>query len=403
MNKKILLLGGSYGQIPAIEEAKRRGLYTILCDYLPDNPGQHFVDEFHLISTTDKEKVFELAQGKQIDCVLAYGSDPAVLTSAYVSTKMGLKGNSPESIELLSHKDLFRKFQKENGFQAPQFMVITDQKSIPVDKMSDLLPVAVKPVDSSDTKGVTLVEKRSELNVAIERAFNFTRCGRVIIEKKVDDKLGNLHGDGFVIDGELRFCELGDHIYNSLSDPLKPSSTLFPSRLEKKQVQYVKNLVAEFIRKTGYQHGPVNIEVRINSEGDIYIMEIGPRNGGSYIPQTIYHSTGFNMVEALFNQLLGEEVRIPNREQNPAICFTLHSNTGGIFDSFRIDNELESFLVEKHMFAKPGDPAKPYNNPGSSLGALVFRFKNEKQVNKHLDNFYHKVIDGVQLKGQIGS
>jgi hypothetical protein len=44
MKKKILLLGGSYGQIPAIKEANKRGLYTILCDYLPDNPGREFVD-----------------------------------------------------------------------------------------------------------------------------------------------------------------------------------------------------------------------------------------------------------------------------------------------------------------------------------------------------------------------
>ena len=38
--KKILLLGGSAQQIVAIETAKHLGLYTVLCDYLSDNPGQ---------------------------------------------------------------------------------------------------------------------------------------------------------------------------------------------------------------------------------------------------------------------------------------------------------------------------------------------------------------------------
>ena len=39
--KKLLLLGGSPQQVMAIEKAKQLGYYTVLCDYLPDNPGQY--------------------------------------------------------------------------------------------------------------------------------------------------------------------------------------------------------------------------------------------------------------------------------------------------------------------------------------------------------------------------
>ena len=38
--KKILLLGGSEQQVIAIKTAQKLGYYTILCDYLEDNPGQ---------------------------------------------------------------------------------------------------------------------------------------------------------------------------------------------------------------------------------------------------------------------------------------------------------------------------------------------------------------------------
>ena len=38
--RTILLLGGSQQQVVAIETAKRLGYRTVLCDYLPDNPGQ---------------------------------------------------------------------------------------------------------------------------------------------------------------------------------------------------------------------------------------------------------------------------------------------------------------------------------------------------------------------------
>lgn len=45
--KKILLLGGSAQQLVAIRSAKCMGLYTVLCDYLPDNPGQYEADKYY--------------------------------------------------------------------------------------------------------------------------------------------------------------------------------------------------------------------------------------------------------------------------------------------------------------------------------------------------------------------
>ena len=82
--KKILLLGGSAQQIVAIKTAKRLGYYTVLCDFLTDNPGQYEADKFYLVSTTDKDAVLEVAQKEHVDGVLAYASDPAAPTAAYI-------------------------------------------------------------------------------------------------------------------------------------------------------------------------------------------------------------------------------------------------------------------------------------------------------------------------------
>ena len=91
--KTILLLGGSAQQIVAIETAKRLGYFTVLCDYLSDNPGQYVADKFYLVSTTDKDAVLEVAKNENVDGVLAYASDPAAPTAAYVAEKLGLPGS----------------------------------------------------------------------------------------------------------------------------------------------------------------------------------------------------------------------------------------------------------------------------------------------------------------------
>ena len=120
MTKKLLLLGGSAQQVVAIKTAKRLGCETILCDFLPDNPGQYAADKFYLVSTTDKEAVLDVARKEQVDGVLAYASDPAAPTAAYVAEKLGLPGNPYKSVEILCNKDCFRRFLKEHNFCTPE-------------------------------------------------------------------------------------------------------------------------------------------------------------------------------------------------------------------------------------------------------------------------------------------
>ena len=110
--KKILLLGGSAQQIVALKTAKRLGYYTVLCDFLTDNLGQYEADKFYLVSTTDKNAVLEVAKKERIDGVLAYASDPAAPTAAYVAEKMNLPGNPYQSVEILCNKDQFRHLLK---------------------------------------------------------------------------------------------------------------------------------------------------------------------------------------------------------------------------------------------------------------------------------------------------
>ena len=117
--RSILLLGGSRQQVVAIECAKRLGYRTILCDYLPDNPGQFAADVFYQESTTDRDRMLEIARAEGVSGVLAYASDPAALTAAYVAEALGLPTNPLAAVETLSTKHLFRAYLAEHGFPAP--------------------------------------------------------------------------------------------------------------------------------------------------------------------------------------------------------------------------------------------------------------------------------------------
>ena len=101
------MLGGSLYQVYAIKEAVKMGHYVITCDYLPNNPGHQYAHEYYNVSTTDKEAIYELAKRLQVDGIVAYASDPAAPTAAYVCEKLGLPTSPYTSVEILSSDDIW--------------------------------------------------------------------------------------------------------------------------------------------------------------------------------------------------------------------------------------------------------------------------------------------------------
>ena len=133
--KKILLLGGSAQQTVAIRAAKKLGYFTIVCDYLPDNPGQYIADRFYGASTTDVEAIYEIARKEGVDGILAYASDPAALPAAIVAERLGLPTNPAKSVEILGLKHPWRQFLQKNGFACPK--VYTFHPNTPISEIQD--------------------------------------------------------------------------------------------------------------------------------------------------------------------------------------------------------------------------------------------------------------------------
>ncbi len=72
-----------------VKAAKHLGHYVIDVDYLSDNPAHNYADEYHIISTLDKEGALALADNLGIDGIVSYASDVSAPTSAYVAAKFG--------------------------------------------------------------------------------------------------------------------------------------------------------------------------------------------------------------------------------------------------------------------------------------------------------------------------
>jgi len=388
-NRKILFLGGAFSQIPAIEYAIQQGYHVITVDYLPENPGHKISDEYYNISTIDVENVFSISKKLNIDAVSAYASDPAAPTAAFISERMGLVGSSYESVNVLSNKILFRKFLKVSGFKVP--WVIYGKSLDEIYNKYNGEEAILKPVDSSGSKGIYKINQHKDLSEYFEKAKIFSRSGEVILEKYIQKKGPQIHGEAFAINGNVIFMLLGDQIFSG-KDALIPYSTLVPSINHLDVMEKVHELVKNAIKASGFNTGGLNIEVIRDESDNLYLLEIGARNGGNFMPQLMKYATGFDLVRANIDALFNKKIDLPdnnyvkNKKYHAQII--LHSKKNGIFNGINIPHELETCVLEKNIYYKRGEVISKYQSSKDVVGVLILELDsvNLKNYYQYLEN-----------------
>lgn len=397
--KKILLLGGSMQQIPAIKKAKELGYYVITCDYLPDNPGHKYADEYYNVSTTDEEAVLLLAQRLKIDGIVAYASDPAAPTAAYVSEKMGLIGNPYTSVKLLTQKDLFREFLLKNGFCCPMAKGFDSYEQALAEIDSFKFPIMVKPVDSSGSKGVVKVHSKDGLKQAVDEAMQYSRRKRIIIEEFIVKKGYQISGDGFSVDGNLVFTSYGNELYSDKGTrEYVALGEFWPSLLTEEQKNKVDTELQRLISALGMKTSAYNIEVILDENDNVYVLELGPRNGGSYIPQLIQYATGVDLVEYTIKGYMGEDISDLKMCTTTGIWsnYMIYSTEEGSFRGIWFDEKFKhNNLLNVYCTYDIGDKVEAYRNTTHSLGTLIFKadsIEEMKDITEHMDKHYKVMV-----------
>lgn len=394
--KKILLLGGSSQQIIAIETAKRLGLYTVLCDYLPDNPGQYFADKFYQTSTTDKDAILKVAEEEDVDYIIAYASDPAAPTAAYVAETIGLPTNPYKAVETLCNKDLFREFLFSHGFNTPKAVGFKSKEDAIANIDNFTFPIIVKPVDSSGSKGATVLRNKCELENAIDFAFSFSRGHRVIIEEFIEKKNPYLiGGDIFVADGKVVQWGLMNCHRDDLVNPLVPVGKSYPPCLDNNDLQEIKKTLQRLVSELHINFGPMNVELVIDKNNKVFPIDIGPRSGGNMIPDLLGMIFGCDVVEMSIRAAMGEKLdKTFSAGEFYYATHNLHSDKNGIFERIEFNELLEPYIVKKCIYKKKGENIQKFNNASDVLGIIFLKFNSELEMDRYLHsiNQYIKII-----------
>lgn len=380
MSKRILILGGSRFQVPLIRRAKERGLHAITCDYLPENPGHRLADEYHNVSTTDRGGVLELARRIGIDAVASFASDPAMPAVAYVAQALGLPGPPLQAIVRLTDKGEFRRLTSEAGLRAPRYWVVDARSAADVGELAMAMPadvarLVVKPVDSSGSRGISIVEAAGgDLAAAVRRALEHSLAKRAIVEEYIEGE--QIHGDGYVQDGRLAYQYIGDHAFFTKSGGSIPIWTRWPTRKSDVVLRELAAQVEAVARASGFAEGPLNIEARVTPAGEVCLIEIGPRSGGNHIPTLLEHLTGFDFVDRVLDGALGIRPAAATQpvQRGVGACYVLHSERTGLYGSLEVSDAIRDHVLLLDTLRQPGDPVSVYAGSNTALGVALLRF-----------------------------
>lgn len=389
--KKILMLGGSAQQVPAIQAAKDLGYYTVLIDYLPDNPGQYVADKWYPESTTDIETVYRIAKEEGVSGILPYASDPAALPAAIVAERLGLPTNPSKSVEILGVKHKFRKFLQEKGFPCPKnytFSPEEDFDTIVKNIESLKFPIVIKPTDSSGSKGVTFLNNTDNLREAIHHADSYSRNKTLIAEEFIErgfpDVIG---GDIFVENGKIVLfgdmrCLRGDN-----GKSLIPIGERKPNGLNSKQSEALHKELERIVGALGIQNGELNIEVLMDKDDVPHFLELGPRAGGNMIPIQLSDAYGVDLIKANVLAAMGEPVNlIPMEPTDSYMTYVLHSLKDGIYQGVEYSDEIEPYIYRKVHYKKEGDIVDKFDGAGKAVGIVFMKFPDSTIMNSFAGN-----------------
>ncbi|MBD5103970.1 MAG: ATP-grasp domain-containing protein [Ruminococcaceae bacterium] len=386
--KKIMMLGGNYFQATAIKAAKELGHYVISVDYLPDNPGHKFSDEYHNISTVDKEAVLKLAQELKIDGIVSYASDVSAPTAAYVAENMGLLTNPYESVMILTHKDLFRPFIEKHGFNCPKSKGFGNYEEALEFFKTLSKPVMVKPSDSNGSKGAAKVTKEEEFKGAFDKAMSFSRQKIVIVEDFLVRDGHQIAGDGFIVDGELVFTGFMSEHFDKLCNPLVPIGESYPAYISDELKQKAKSEINRLMKLLNMKFGAINMDFIIDAKGDVYIIEIGPRNGGNLITDAIKEATGIDLAKATVQAALGLEYdkTFKATKSNFIASYITHALRDGTYIETKINDKIKDDILLFEDLTQKGAKISAFDNAALDTGAMLIKFDSIEEMVYRMDN-----------------
>ena len=303
MSKNLAIIGASYLQLPLIKKAKELGFTTHVFAWAANDVGEKEADFFYPISITEKDAICEKCKEIEITGICSIASDLAAITVNYVANKLNLNGNSLTSTLKSTNKHEMRKAFEANNDPSPKSFLIT--KVSDIENINLTYPIIVKPTDRSGSRGIYKLEKSDNLSTAIESALSESFEKKILIEEFAEGKEYSVECISF--HGKHHFLAMTTK-YTTDAPHFIETGHKQPCELDTATIEKAKNIVFHALDSLEITNSASHSEIKIDTDGNIKIIEIGGRMGGDCIgSDLVRYSTGIDFVRAVIQVACNQE------------------------------------------------------------------------------------------------
>jgi carbamoyl-phosphate synthase large subunit len=304
---KLLIFGAGMLQVSLIKTAKDIGYYTIVIDPDLNAVGKNVADEFDVVSGSDYETTFAIANNNKVKGIVTTATDKPLLMMAKVAEKLCLPFPSETAIYNTTNKFELKKILVNNKIPCAKGVLTNLTKLDDVLNTDITLPVIIKPIDSSGSRGVFYCKTIEEVKDAYPKCTAYSKYDKVLIEEYLDGP--EISIEALVQDNNLHVIQITDKTVTPFPYTVEMGH-LQPSRFYLAYGAEIYQVLNEAIKALNLNDCALHPEMKITKKG-LKIVEIGPRLGGDFITSHLTPlSTGINMEEQLINIAVGEKINI---------------------------------------------------------------------------------------------
>jgi biotin carboxylase len=340
----VILPTSTYRAADFLKAAESLGIDLVVASEQP--PPFDMGDRYLHIDCADPvaaaETIASLGEKVPIDGVIA-ADDQGVMVAAHASSILGLVGNPPNAAAATRDKLLMRNRLAAAEIDQPAYAGLGPQDS-PGEVASHVgFPLVIKPTDRSASQGVIRVDRREEIEPAVDRIRKIVGAdATLLIEGFVPGT--EVAIEGLIADDELTVLAVFDKPDTS-SGPFFPETVFItPSRLHETSIAEAERVAAASIRALGLTSGPVHIELRIEVNR-ARIIEVAARSIGGLCSRSLsFGLMGTTLESLILRNAIGQSRRSLHRESVASGVLMIPTPRSGILA--RVEGEDETRQIE---------------------------------------------------------
>ena len=297
MTTYAVVLGGTQFQEGFVKSIIKNGCQPIVLDWNKECYLSSKVDHFFQVDIKDIQGCYEAIKDFDIVGIFTGQSDIGVPTMGALNDRLLLEGVSMNAAEAASDKSKFRDIMKMNGVPQPKYTLASSIEDI-IDAVKYVsLPCIVKPVDSSGSRGITILKDTRDVESALKHALKYSRQEHVLVEEYIT---GTEYGSQtYSIKGDIAYSFLHtDWTVRNI-----PVGHCMPIPSHNKLSSDMQDVCKKAMRALSYT-GPGNVDLIVDKNNSVYVLEIGARIGATLLPDLVSLAHNINVYDVQVSNVL---------------------------------------------------------------------------------------------------